>query len=48
MLFDLIDDPSESKDLASEHPDIVKAMKATLGEWVASCSSSNAGEDYER
>jgi len=47
MLFDLIDDPAETKDLAAEKPQIVKAMKKTLDQWRASCKSSLAGEDYK-
>ncbi len=46
MLFDLIADPSETKDLAAEHPEIVQRMVQTLKHWQASCEKSLAGEDY--
>ncbi|MHC4176535.1 MAG: sulfatase family protein [Planctomycetota bacterium] len=47
MLFDLVDDPGETKDLAAERPEIVEAMKKTLTKWQASCRASAAGKDYE-
>jgi len=47
MLFDLIEDPAEQKDLAAEKSEIVQAMKATLEKWRASCKNSLAGKDYE-
>ena len=47
MLFDLIEDPAEQKDLAAEKPEIVQAMKATLEKWRASCKDSLAGKDYK-
>lgn len=45
-LYDLIIDPAEKKDLAGEHPDKVKRMKALLKAWCQSCEESAAGEDY--
>ena len=47
MLFDLIEDPAETKDLAAEKPQILKAMRKTLEEWRASCKDSLAGKDYK-
>ena len=47
MLFDLIEDPSEIKDLAAQKPQILKAMKDTLEKWRASCKDSLAGKDYK-
>ena len=47
MLFDLVEDPGETKNLAAEKPEIVEAMKKTLAEWQASCRASAAGEDYD-
>ena len=32
-LYDLIDDPSESTDLAAVHPEIVQPMAGQLAEW---------------
>ncbi|MFQ5732918.1 MAG: sulfatase [Planctomycetaceae bacterium] len=46
LLFDIIADPSESKDVAKEHPSVVKAMTARLNAWQKSCRSSLRGEDY--
>ncbi|MDP6506939.1 MAG: hypothetical protein QF886_25160, partial [Planctomycetota bacterium] len=45
-LYDLLDDPSESEDIAAEHPEVYKSMAATLEAWVASCRQSSAGKDY--
>ncbi len=46
MLFDLVEDPGETRDLANEEPLIVRAMKQTLEQWQESCRSSAAGADY--
>ena len=46
MLFDLIEDPAEKKDLAAEKPQILRSMKATLTKWRNSCKDSLAGKDY--
>jgi arylsulfatase A-like enzyme len=45
-LYDLIADPGEKKDLASDKPEIVTSMRHTLQTWRASCKASNAGDDY--
>ncbi|MBL7187898.1 MAG: hypothetical protein ISS70_16370 [Phycisphaerae bacterium] len=37
MLFDLIEDPGESRDIAAEKPQILEAMKAEVGKWRRSC-----------
>jgi arylsulfatase A-like enzyme len=47
MLFDLVDDPAETTDLAADHPDVVRRMAATLEAWEASCRQSAEGEDYQ-
>ena len=47
-LYDLLADRAEKNNIAAEHPEIVKTMKATLDEWRASCKASDAGEDYEK
>jgi arylsulfatase A-like enzyme len=47
MLFDLLDDPGEARDLAAERPQIVKEMKTKLDTWRASCKDSLAGKDYQ-
>ncbi len=46
MLFDLQADPAETKDLAGEHPEIVRKMAATLASWQDSCRASLNGDDY--
>jgi len=46
MLFDLIENPGETKDLSAEKPEILRTMKATLGRWRKSCKDSLAGKDY--
>jgi arylsulfatase A-like enzyme len=46
MLFDLIEDTGEKKDLAAEKPQILQSMKATLEKWRKSCKDSLAGKDY--
>ena len=45
-LYDLIDDPYETSDIAASHPKVVDSMKKTLEEWIKSCSNSSNGEDY--
>ena len=46
-LYDLVADPSESKNIAREHADIVDRMTKTLDAWQASCAASAKGEDYQ-
>jgi arylsulfatase A-like enzyme len=46
-LYDLLEDPSEKKDLAAEKPDVVAAMKAELDAWQDSVLRSLRGDDYK-
>ena len=46
MLFDLIADPTESRDLAADMPELVEKYRSTLATWRASCVASRSGEDY--
>jgi len=46
MLFDIVADPSEKRNLAADKPDVVKRMRAELDKWRASCKASLAGKDY--
>ncbi|MCX7011407.1 MAG: sulfatase-like hydrolase/transferase [Candidatus Sumerlaeota bacterium] len=46
MLFDLLADPGETTDIAAQHPDVVKTMKADLAAFRESCKRSLAGKDY--
>jgi arylsulfatase A-like enzyme len=48
MLFDLVDDPSETTDLSAQRPDVVNSMKAVLTEWRKSCKKSLDGQDYRQ
>ncbi len=45
-LFDLVEDPGESRDVAAQHPDVVKRLAQQLDAWVASCAASDAERDY--
>jgi arylsulfatase A-like enzyme len=45
-LYDLIADPSETRNLASARPQVVLSMRRTLESWTASCQASAAGDDY--
>lgn len=46
-LFDLVDDPGESKDIAATKSNLVTSLKGTLDAWRASCRKSLTGEDYK-
>jgi arylsulfatase A-like enzyme len=48
LLFDIIADPSESKDVSARHPDVVKSMTAQLDGWQQSCRRSLEGADYSK
>lgn len=45
-LYDLIRDPSETTNIADQHPEVVAAMREQLAQWQASCAASARGEDY--
>ncbi len=45
QLFDLQSDPGETKDLATEHPDTVRELRAAFLKWFADVT---AGQDYQR
>ena len=45
-LYDLINDPGETRNIADRLPDVVAAMKDTLSQWQTSCQASDAGRDY--
>lgn len=46
LLFDLVADPGETRDLAAEKPEIFAAMKQALQAWQRSCQHSSQGADY--
>ena len=46
--FDLRGDPSETRDLAVDEPDVVATMQRQLREWQQSVLQSLTGADYDR
>jgi arylsulfatase A-like enzyme len=46
LLYDVSKDPKETTDLASQEPERVAKMTATLEAWKASVEKSLAGDDY--
>ena len=46
MLFDLIDDPNETRDLALEKPELFAYLQEQFAQWDASVDASFAGRDY--
>ncbi|GAA0879151.1 sulfatase-like hydrolase/transferase [Algoriphagus jejuensis] len=45
-LYDLMQDPHETKDIAAANPKVVAEMKQQLEDWIASCTNSDNGNDY--
>jgi arylsulfatase A-like enzyme len=45
-LYELADDPSESKNLAEDRPEVVARMKSAMETWQESVVKSYRGEDY--
>jgi hypothetical protein len=45
-LYDLVDDPNETRDIAGQQADVFKRMRAALEAWQDSVIRSNRGEDY--
>ena len=45
-LYDVPEDPAETKDLASAHPGVVERMRMQLKDWQRSCLTSLEGADY--
>jgi len=43
LLFDVVDDPGETRDLAAEYPDVVQRMAAELAAWQASLPETGDG-----
>ena len=46
QLYDLIKDEAESRDIAGDHPDVVKEMTEIFQSWKDSCARSDQGKDY--
>jgi len=47
MLFDLVADRAETRNIIAKQPEMARSMKARLRDWVESCRASHAGADYE-
>jgi len=45
-LYDLMDDPSESADIAEDFPEVVANLAKDFAGWRASCKQSDQGQDY--
>ncbi|MFT5300475.1 MAG: arylsulfatase A-like enzyme [Mariniblastus sp.] len=45
-LYDLLQDPAESNDLAADKPELSKTMNQALSAWQESCKNSDQGQDY--
>ncbi len=45
-LYDLVADPSETTNLASQKPEVVAGMLESFNAWQASCKVSDSGGDY--
>lgn len=45
-LYDLEADPSESTNLAADHPELVAELQSQLSKWIESCARSDQGQDY--
>ena len=46
LLFDIVNDPRETRDLADDKPDVVSKMKDALLRWQGSVERSLSGADY--
>lgn len=47
-LFDLLYDPSESKNISQEKPELVENLKKKWDNWKVSVDHSAKGNDYNR
>ena len=45
-LYNLIQDPMETDDVADQQPDQTESMKSALHQWLTSVVQSLNGEDY--
>ncbi|MBX2877534.1 MAG: sulfatase-like hydrolase/transferase [Saprospiraceae bacterium] len=45
-IYDLLDDPSESRELSDSLAKLKLELQGELAEWISSCARSDAGEDY--
>jgi len=47
-LFDLSKDPAETKNLAKDHPAVVKELRATVEAWKATLPKVYIGSDKDK
>lgn len=47
-LFDLAEDPGESRNIATDKPELVARMSRQLDAWIASVNRSRTGADYRK
>jgi len=47
-LYDVLQDPYETRDIADQHPAVVQELCESLEVWRESCAASARGEDYPR
>ena len=47
-LYDLVNDPYETKNIIDQHPDVAGQMIRQLDRWVAACQQSDEGADYQQ
>ena len=47
-LYDLLEDPYETRDIADQYPAVVQELCESLKVWRESCAASARGEDYPR
>lgn len=45
-LYNLIEDPSEKKNIAEQYPEVVAKLSKDVEAWRASCKRSDQGDDY--
>ena len=45
-VYDIINDPGESRDLSLEFPEIKDTLIHQMNDWIQSCKQSNEGHDY--
>jgi len=48
QLYDIVDDPQESTNIAPQNPEIVQELKEELETWRESCHNSYLGKDYKK
>jgi hypothetical protein len=46
QLFDLLNDPSEEKDLSKAEPVLLKRLRSKYQDWNTSIQNSQSGKDY--